>query len=141
MANGDVTKVAVLGRYLLPGGGNTTTGAQRQNKVFMWGEITCTAADAGINIGAAGSVGAFGADWPEALGLNAIDAIEFTAKTVGGQAMADDKGYFFDVSHSTWLIHHTEDAGAADPVPITAGDALTLGFWAIGDKGTEAELT
>ena len=81
MANGDVTKVAVLGRFLLPGGGNTVTGKQVQNKTLLWGEIVCTAADAGINIGAVGSVGAHGASWPNALGLANVDALEFTLKT------------------------------------------------------------
>jgi hypothetical protein len=142
MASGDVTKVAVLGRFLLPGGGNTTTGAQRQNKVLLWGEITCTAADAGININASGSVGNH-TGWPNALGLDVLDIIECTLKTPDptGQTMANDKGYLFSVSHSGWLIHHTEDAGSANPIPITSGDDLVLTFWAIGDKGTEGVLT
>jgi hypothetical protein len=142
MANGDVTKVAVLGRFLLPGGGNTLTGAQRQNKTLIWGEIVCTAADTGINIAAAGSQGVF-TGWDDALGLNAVDLLEFTLKTpdTTGQAVADDKLYFFDVSHSTWLIHHTEDAGSADPQPVTAGDDLVLTFWAIGDDANQTELT
>jgi hypothetical protein len=55
--------------------------------------------------------------------------------------MANDKGYLFSVSHSGWLIHHTEDAGSANPIPITSGDDLVLTFWAIGDKGTEGVLT
>ncbi|KKN92390.1 hypothetical protein LCGC14_0208810 [marine sediment metagenome] len=141
MANGDVTKVVVLGRYVLPGGGNTTTGKQRQNKVIMWGEATCTAANAGIDITAAGSIGGTGRTWPQTLGLNAIDLLEFTLKSTDGAVVADDALYFFDVSHSTWLIHALEDVGVADASPPSAGDALVLSFWAIGDTGTDGVLT
>ncbi len=143
MANGDVTKVAILGRYLLPGGGNTTAGAQRQNKVFLWGEITCTGLSTGIDIGTgnAGAAMNSAATWPDALGLDAVDALEFTLKSTGGAAVADDALYLFDVSHDTWLIHGLEDVGVADAAAPSDGDALVLSFWAVGDKGTEGELT
>ena len=136
MANGDVSKIAVLGRFKLPGGGTTTAGVQSQNKVLMWGELTCTAADAGISVFASGSVGAH-ATMPEALGLDTIDAIEFTLKSTDGAAVADEALYMFDYSHSTWLIHALESVGNTDPVPPTAGDALVLSFWAIGDTASQ----
>ena len=49
MANGDITKIQELGRISLPGGGNTLTGVQVQNKVLVWGSLTCVYLSAGIN--------------------------------------------------------------------------------------------
>ncbi len=140
MANGDVTKVAVLGSYNLPGGGNTTTGAQKQNKALIWGEVTCTAADAGIDIASTSGV-ADAATWPTALGFENIDILEFNIKTIAGEAAVDDNVYFFDVSHDTWLIHALEDVGQSNAIPPTAGDTLILTFWAVGDRGTQGVLT
>ena len=139
MANGDVSKIAVLGRFRLPGCGTTTAGVQSQGKVLMWGELTCTAADAGINIAASGSFGAH-ATMTEALGLDSIDAIEFVLKSTDGEAVADDSLYLFAYSFDpslAGLIHGLESVGISNAAPPTAGDALVLTFWAIGDTASQ----
>ena len=139
MANGDISKIAVLGRVKLPGCGTTTAGAQSQGKVVMWGELTCTAADAGINIAASGSYGAF-TTVPEALGLDTLDFIEFTLKSTDGALVADDTLYLFGYGWDpalAGLIHALEDVGANNSAPPTAGDALVLSFWAVGDTASQ----
>jgi hypothetical protein len=140
MANGDVTKIAILSRTKLPGGGTKTDGTPVQNKVLLTGELTCTYVSTGINIASTTGV-ADGQTLPVALGFENLDFIDFSLKSTDGAAPDDDKLYHFDVSHSTWLIYAVEDVGQADAAAPGNGDAIVLSFMAVGDDRGAAELT
>ncbi len=144
MASGDITSVKVLGRTVLPGGGNTLTGVQVQNKVLVWGQINCSYHSSGID--PASATGVFGASGTlaGAVGLKTLDTVSFNLAATDGAAMADDALYIFGVDVSgVGLIFALENVGAdgnATTQP-TDGDVLDLRFFAIGDDAAAAELT
>lgn len=140
MADGDITKIQILGRVVTPGGGNTTTGRQVQNKVMVWGKIACTAADAGINPGATASVCA-GDDLVEGIGLDVLDFIELTLNGTDGEPATMDKVRYLQYDTGDDLIFTLEDIGAAQPTFCTAGDVLDIRFLAIGDADAGRDQT
>ena len=143
MASGDITSVKILGRTVLPGGGNTLTGVQVQNKVLVWGQINCSYDNTGIDPSSA--TGTFGASGTlaSAFGLKTLDTVSFNLAATDGAAMADDALYFFnaDVAGSG-LIFGIEDVGANGSAQPTDADVLDLRFFAIGDDAYQgADLT
>jgi hypothetical protein len=141
MADGDITSVKVLGRTVLPGGGNTLTGVQVQNKVLVWGQINCSYHSSGID--PASATGVYGASGtlPNALGLKTLDTISFNLAATDGGVMANDALYLFSYNKSTDLIFALEDVGVADAAAPGNSDVLDLRFFAIGDDAAAAELT
>jgi hypothetical protein len=139
--NGDITKVQCLGRVLLPGGGNTLTGKQVQNKVMTWGKITCTYVSTGIDINSATSPFGLGATLTKTVfGLETLDFVELTLNwTTGGDA-TKDKVRTFQVDTDSDLIFGLEDIGAANAAAPTNGDVLDLRWLAVGDAHN-ADLT
>jgi hypothetical protein len=151
MANGDITNVQPLGRVVLPGGGNTLTGKQVQNKVMTWGKITCSYAAAGVNPDSAtGSLGQGATFTKTVFGLETLDFVELTLNatkqsngTVHGAAPGDaDKDNVRTVQLDTGsdLIFALEDIGAANAAAPTAGDLLDIRWFAVGDAHN-ADLT
>jgi hypothetical protein len=134
MANGDITSIKILGRVVLPGGGQTNTGVAKQNKTIVWGEIIGTSAATGFDLAGYESGGV------KMLGLETLDVIDFEFRSVSGSAMANDKLYLADLNRDTNKIFMLEDVGAADSIVPTAGDTIKLRFLAIGDAHV-AELT
>ena len=132
MANGDITKIKILSKVKLPGGGHTTAGVAKNNKVMVTGEITATYVSTGINLANEGGV--------KALGANSADFIKFTLGTTDGSAIADDKLYLIQLDHADGLIYMLEDIGAANAAAPTDADSVTLKYLLVGDAHT-ADLT
>ncbi len=143
MASGDITKIQELGRISLPGGGNTLTGVQVQNKVLVWGKITCTTADAGIN--PASGTGLFGASGTLAkvFGVENIDFCELTVKDQGaGENNNKDAIHYYALDRGSNLIFGLETLGHETQATLaTAGDILDLRYLVVGDSSSYAELT
>jgi hypothetical protein len=143
MASGDITKVQTLGRFVLPGGGNTLTGKQIQNKVVTWGKLTCTYVSTGVNPGASGSQGGGNMTLPQMVGLETLDFIELTLNWTDGADANKDAIRTFQYDTDSDLIFGLEnigiDTGAGAAAP-TDGDALDLRWLAVGD-GHNLDLT
>ncbi len=133
MANGDITYIRKLGSTLLPGGGQSTTGGKKQNKVLVWGKISCTYVSTGVALD--------GLSNPlQALGVETLDFIDFQVKDTGAGTMADDAIYLVRLDRVDNKIFVIEDVGAADAAAPTDGDILDLRYWALGDAPA-ADLT
>ncbi len=143
MASGDITKVQELGRISLPGGGNTLTGVQAQNKVLVWGKITCTQATAGIN--PASATGIFGASGTLAK-IFSVENIDFCELTVNDQGAGEDNDedalHYYALDRGSDLIFGLEDLGHPTRASVaTAGDVLDLRYLVVGDSSSYTELT
>ena len=79
MATGDIQYIKKLGSVLLPGGGQTTTGGKKQNKVLVWGHIATDDydQDKGVDLDAEVS------DYLHALGVDTLDFIDFQVVSLG----------------------------------------------------------
>ena len=143
MANGDITKVQELGRISLPGGGNTTAGVQVQNKVLVWGKITCTTADAGINPAASGSLLGASGTLAKTFGVENIDFCELTVHDQGaGENNDKDAIHYYALDRGSDLIFGLEDLGHPTRASVaTAGDVLDLRYLVVGDASSYTELT
>ncbi len=133
MANGDVTKVQPLGRVLLPGGGNTLTGVQVQQKVLVWGKITCTYVSTGVNPASATGVLGAGGSFPKAMGVDTLDFVELTLNGTDGADATKDLIRTFQLDTGSDLIFGLESIGGANSAAPTDGDALDLRYFAVGD--------
>lgn len=131
MANGDITHIKELGRFTIPGGGFTTAGAAKNNKVMVWGEISGTWVDTnGLRLDNEG--------FPEALGVSTLDFVNVWVKTTGGNASDDQDLKLAEVDSVTGNIFVVETDADTNP---TAGDTVVLGYFAIGDSNAVADLT
>jgi hypothetical protein len=144
MASGDITNVQCLGRFLLPGGGNTRTGKQVQNKIVTWGKITCTYVSTGINPDSAtGSLGQGATFTKTVFGLETLDFVELTLYKTSGAVATKDIVRTFQLDTGSDLIFGLEtigvDAGGGSAAP-TDGDTLDLRWLAVGDAHN-ADLT
>ena len=130
MANGDITHVKELGRSRAEGGGSTTAGIAKNSKVFVWGEIKGTYASTGMAMNDAGGVRAFG--------LDTLDFIHLEVKLAGTGAVesADDLLFLANYKRTTDKIFVCDQVGASDPAVPTAGDVITLAYWAGGDSNS-----
>ncbi len=141
MASGDITNVQPLGRVLLPGGGNTLTGKQVQNKIMTWGKITCTYVSTGINPDSAtGSLGQGATLARTVFGLETVDFVELTLYGTDGQVATKDIVRTFAYDPDSDLIFGLETIGATEAQPPGDGDALDLRWFAVGDAHN-ADLT
>jgi hypothetical protein len=129
MATGDVTHIKKLGSVLLPGGGQSTVGGKKQNKVMVWGEIYTALYDQSQGIDLDVEV----SDPLQALGVDALDFIDFQLVKIDGEAMADDSLYMAQLNVANMTIWILENVGADTPAGPTDDDAITLRYWAIGD--------
>lgn len=132
MSNGDITAIRPLGRVTLPGGGHTVDGLPVNHKVMVWGSITCTWADTGIDLATQGGV--------RALGVETLDFVDFFQHDTDQTVMNKDALTLINLDTVDNLIFMLEDVGAATESPPDAGDALVLRFMAVGD-GFTPELT
>lgn len=143
MANGDITVIQELGRISLPGGGNTLTGVQVQNKVLAWGKITATYVSTGINPAAA--AGLFGASGTLAkvFGVENIDFCELTCNDQGaGEDNDKDAIHYYALDRGSDLIFGLEDLGhPSQSSAPTDGDIVDLRYLVVGDSSSYAELT
>jgi hypothetical protein len=144
MASGDITKVTPLGRFVLPGGGQTLTGKKVQNKVVTWGKITCTYVSTGINpASATGNLGTGATLTKTVFGLETLDFVELTLNWTTGAAAADSAIRTFQVDTGSDLIFGLENIGidsAGGAAAPTDGDTLDLRWLAVGDAHN-ADLT
>lgn len=141
MASGDITNVQPLGRVLLPGGGNTLTGKQVQNKVLTWGKLTATYVSTGINPDSAtGSLGQGATFTKTVFGLETLDFVELTLYGTDGQVATKDIVRTFALDTGDDLIFALETIGASEAEPPTDGDVLDLRWLAVGDAHN-ADLT
>ena len=143
MASGDITKVEELGRISLPGGGNTTAGVQVQNKVLVWGRITCTWVSTGINPAAAGSLMGASGTLAKTFGVENIDFAQVTMNDQGaGDAVDKDSLWHFALDRGSDLIFCLDGLGdAARGTLPDDGDVLDLRYLVVGDSSSYVELT
>jgi hypothetical protein len=143
MASGDITKIQELGRISLPGGGNTTAGKQRQNKVLVWGKVTCTNVSTGINPASATGILGAGGTLAKIFSVENIDFCELTVNDQGAGENNDvDAMHYYALDRGSNLIHGLEDLG--HPTRASAagdGDILDLRYLVVGDASSYAELT
>ena len=141
MADGDVTSVKRLGSIVLPGGGNTTAGGQKQNKVLVWGQINCTYHSTGVDFASATGIYGAGGSVPLALGLDTIDFIEVVVGVNSTDDNIDkDNLTLVQLDATKKLLFMLENLGQNEANAPTNADTLDLRFWAIGDAHN-ADLT
>ena len=130
MADGDITHVKELGRVALPGTGSSLSGEAKNQKVMVWGEISGTWTDTnGLKLVAMGGI--------EALGVSALDYIQFHVKSVGGAFSGDEAIFTAALGTDSEEIYVVVD-GLTNP---TAADACVMSYFAIGDSNAAPDLT
>ncbi len=134
MADGDITAIKQLGRIQLPGGGNTTAGVQKQNKILVWGQITATYVSTGINLSNEGGV--------KALGVDNLDFVEIVVDVNSTDDNIDkDNLTLVNLDTTNDLIFCLESLGQTNAAAPGNADAMTFRYWAIGDAADVADLT
>ena len=130
MANGDITHVKLLYRNPL-GGGQSSSGAAKNTKLLVCGELSATWTDAGISVNAMGLA---------AFGLETMDFLRMQVISVNAVYPAAEAllAASFDVTNQKIFI--SSDEGAATAVNPTAGEVCVIRFVAIGDDATTPEL-
>ena len=143
MAAGDITSVKELGRIALPGGGNTLTGVQVQNKVLVWGQIIGSWVTTGMNPAAAGSpLGASGT-LAKTFGVENIDFCELTVHDEGAAPQqSKDAMHFCAIDRGSDLIFGLESMGdGTRGDEFDDDDILDLRYLVVGDASAYTELT
>lgn len=131
MADGDIVHIKELGRVTIPGGGRSTSGAARQNKVIVWGELNATYVSTGINLSALGGVAA--------LGVTTLDFSKFEAKYVDGNDPATVTLFAANLATDEDKIYVLDDiGGGAKPEDA---EIIVLQYFVIGDSNAAPELT
>ncbi len=126
MADGDITSIKQLGRVLLPGGGNTTSGKQVQQKVMVWGIIAASVDQLGIALdGVNGTI--------KALGVDTLDFIDFELRAYDGAAASNEELHMLAFNRSTNKIHTLENVGDNTVIAISDADTVELRYLAVGD--------
>jgi hypothetical protein len=126
MADGDITSIKQLGRVLLPGGGNTTSGKQVQQKILVWGTIACSYHSTGVKLNDVnGTI--------KALGVDTLDFIDFELRAYNGAAATEEELHMVAFNRSTNKIFALENVGDDTVVAITNADVLELRYFAVGD--------
>ena len=137
MANGDISSVVRLGRFEIPGGGQTTIGGKKNNKVITWGRITGTYVSGGMAVDAVGG--------PRAFGVSKLDSIHLEVRTAGTAATptqpTTDNLFLANYLVTTDKIFVVDQVGQADPAVPTAGDTIVLDYLVFGDHAGAPELT
>lgn len=124
--NGEITSIKQLGRVLLPGGGNTTTGKQRQQKAVVWGTIACLYISTGVALNDVnGTI--------KALGVDTLDFIDFELRAYDGAAASNQELHMVAFNRATNKIFALENVGDDTVVACTNGDILELRYLAVGD--------
>lgn len=136
MASGDISAIKVLYRQPL-GGGRTSSGGVKNQKVLVVGEITATWADSGIAVNKPGGDIAFGVDTIDVLKLQTISI------GIAGTAAYPDasklKPLSYDVKNKK--IFSVIDQGQSTPANPVAGQTVIFRFFCIGDSAEAPELT
>ena len=130
MASGDITAIKELGRFTIPGGGHTTGGLAKNNKVQAWGEITATNVAAGLALDALGGV--------TALGVCTLDFIHLEPRLLNATAPASQAQFSAQLDVLTDKIFIVEDLD--DSTLVTDGQAVLLRYLVIGDDAGVADL-
>ena len=141
MASGDITKVQVLGRTKLPGGGRTQAGLATNDKELAWGKITCTYVSTGVNPASATGVFGTGGELTKALGFEAIDFAEFTIEVTDGETATKDLVRTVAWDTGSDLLFALESIGGANAAAPTDADTWDLRFLVVGDSANRANLT
>ena len=143
MADGDITEVNELGRIALPGGGNTLTGVQVQNKVLVWGKIVCTYHSTGIDPASLTGMFAAPGTLAKVFGVDNIDFCELTVADQGaGEDNDEDAMHYYALDRGSELIFGLEDLGHPTRASAaTNGDVVDLRYLVVGDESAVANLT
>ena len=129
MANGDITKIKILGTFNIGGGGKTAAGGAANNKVLTWGQITGSHEDTdGLNLVRYGGF--------KALGLSSCDFIKFDVVTSNSVYNIEQDMFTAGIGRDDENIYVVKD-GATNP---TAGHVVVLNFLACGDSNAAADL-
>lgn len=131
MANGDITHIKELGRFTIPGGGRTTGGVAKNNKVAVWGEISASYVSTGINLSQEGGV--------VALGLTTLDFITLEVRTSNSVDHASQAQMVANLAQDEDKIYVLIDVDAGT-LP-TDGHTVVLQYFAIGDSAATVDLT
>ena len=137
MANGDITSIERLGRYVIPGSGQNTIGQKKNNKVITWGRITGTYVSGGMALDARGGV--------RALGVSVADVVHLEVRTAGTAATptnpTSDNLFLANLLETTDKIFVCDQMGQANPAVPTAGDTIVLDYLVFGEDADTPELT
>ena len=137
MGNGDISSIVQLGRYEIPGGGQSAIGGKKNNKVITWGRITGLYASTGLNLTAKGGVRAFGVSKADVVNLEVR-----TAGTTGTPTNPTSNNLFLaNLLETTDKIFVCDQMGIANPAVPTAGDQIVIDFLVFGDDAGAPELT
>ena len=126
MANGDITHVKELGRSVLPGGGTTTGGVNKNDKVMVWGEMSAVYVSTGIAVNLKGG--------PRAFGLETLDYAQFEVRSADVNVPATTVLLSANYLHTTDKIFVSED-DAEGTAPSDA-DVILLRYLCIGSSAS-----
>jgi hypothetical protein len=132
MADGDITAVKVLYRQAL-GGGQTGSGAKKNDKILVVGEITATYVAAGIAVNKLGGANCFG--------VSNIDFVKIEPTVIEAAFPTAENLFHASYDHENQKIFLLEDCGQANPAVPSDADTITLRFICVGDDADAPELT
>lgn len=116
-----VTGIKILGKSRVEGGGHDVNGVAKNDKIFVWGELTGTYAANGISF-SPGDVGISGT----------FDFINLQAVTVNSVSFADTTQIYAAYDEANNLLHLMDDIDGNDEAGSTA---FVVNFFACGSSG------
>lgn len=131
MADGDITANKVLYRQTV-GAGQDADGVQKNTKVLVVGELTCTYHSSGIAVNKLGT---------SAFGVSNVDFIHLNPITIAGASPITQKLFKADYDHANQKIFLLEDVGQANPAIPSNADACVIKYVVLGDDAGAPELT
>jgi len=115
-----ITSIKILGKSRVEGGGFTSTGLARNNKVMVWGELTGTYAAAGVSF------------VPEDIGISGtFDFINLQAESVNSVNFKNDTQIYAAFDPVLAVLNLMDDVDSNDEAGTTA---FVVNFFAIGDS-------
>ena len=129
--NGDISQTKVFYSQSL-GGGQSSTGAAKNTKRLVIGELKAKWADTGIDVGQSGG--------PSLFGLNSVDLLKLQVITIDTTYPDAEALPIANYDVKNELIFVVADEGASTPANPTAGQVVTIRYMALGDDATAPEL-
>lgn len=138
MADGDITTMKELGRISIPGGGINVAGADKNNKVMVWGRLVATYDTLGLDLLARGGLRAFG--------VETADFWSFDVQQGGATATAvptTKAGFLADLELITTpnRLFIADQVGADSIAEPSDAETFTINWLVIGDDARAPVLT
>jgi hypothetical protein len=135
--NGDISQIVEYGRFAIPGAGHNLTGAAKNNKVMVWGQLKGKYVTTGLDLNERGGI--------RALGVSTVDYYTLTVRYAGSGGTtvpADELLFLADLEQALTpgKIFVADQVGADSIAEPSDGDIITIDYFIVGEDITAPEL-